>query len=288
MARLLYLVALALVISLAPGATRVHAQGIPHLSITLLRVDRVSLRTLGDMDHDELFVRPIVQYTGTDVFHLSPSDFVLFGADNALSRPLSYAGSSPMQSGDYAGPFTTKGWLLFQVKATGASGPYSLGYVATEPEPTAPSIQRPMVLGQSKPFALPPAPDPTRTYAATAQAALETYLLGEAQAAGYIREHVMPLYAEGQGAAIPAGVRARIEAFRRTLAGDQAAFDAVKAVAAAQSLKTQSDQAFDAVDHDLQTLLPLRRATEWLAWSAQFALDDHALADLYQNWPGPQ
>ena len=83
-------------------------------------------------------------------------------------------------------------------------------------------------------------------------------------------------------------VRVRIAAYRRTLASDRTAFDAVKAVAAAQSLKTQSDQAFDAVDHDLQTLLSLRRAAEWLAWSAQFALDDHALADLYQNWPGPQ
>jgi hypothetical protein len=277
---------LALVALLAPRAPHARAQVIPHLSITVMRAEAVSLSTLGDPDHDELFVRTLVQYSGTDVFHLSAGDFELAGTDNVAMRPLSYQGSSPLDTTDFVGPGTTKGWLLFKVKVGSTSKTLTLGYVSTET--TAPGIQQKMLLGQSKPFGFPASPDPTRSYAAAVQTELDTYLLDEARAAGYMREHVEPLYAQGSGTAIPAATRAQIAAFRRLLAGDQHAFDAVAAAPAARSLKTQADTAFAAIDHDLQTLLPIRRAADWLAWSALFSTDDHALADLYQDWPGPQ
>ncbi len=286
MRRMLCATLLGLVAMVAPRALHARAQGLPHLSITVMRVEAVSLSTLGDTDHEELFVRTLVRYDGTDVFHLSAGDFELSGTDNVAMRPLSYQGSSPLDTTDFIGPGTTKGWLLFKVQVTSTTKTLTLGYVSTQT--TAPGIQQKVILGQSRPFGFPASPDPTRSYAAAAQMALETYLLDEARAAGYIREHVEPLYAQGAGAAIPAATRTQLAAFRRLLAEDQRSFDAVAAAPAARSLKVQSDTAFAAIDHDLQTLLPIRRTADWLAWSALFSTDDHALADLYQDWPGPQ
>lgn len=288
MRRILSLTALALVLLGAPGtprAPRAGAQGTAHLSIALLRVEMVPLTVLGDSANDDLFVEANVQYTGADVFRLSTSDFRLIDSGNVAQHAASYDGANPLQSTEFTGSGSTKGWLLFKVKVSVRTRTLSLGYIQTVSMPSG--TQQPMLLGQSKPFSL-GMPDPRRLYAANAQLALQTYLLDEAQAAGYIRENVAPLYASGAGSAIPAGVRARIAAFRRTLAGDRRAFDAVPSVSAARGLKAQSDTAFAAIDRDLIALLSLHRTSDWLAWSTLFTTDDLALADLYQNWPGPQ
>lgn len=288
MRRILCLFALALALLGAADAPPAGAQGTAHLTITVLHVEMVPLSVLGDATDDELFVEANVKYVGTDVFRLSASDFRLINGDNIAQHAAAYDGPHPLQSTEFTGSGSTKGWLLFNVKVSTRTRTLSLGYIQTVSMPSG--TQQPLLLGQSKPFSL-GTPDPTRLYAANTLVALQTYLLDEAQAAGYIRENVAPLYAAGAGSAIPTGVRARLAALRRTLAGDRRAFDAiaaVPAVPAAQRLKAQSDLAFAAIDHDLATLPPVHRTSDWLAWSTLFTTDDQTLAALYQSWPGPQ
>jgi Domain of unknown function (DUF4352) len=273
---------LALLTALAPGL-RVHAQGASHLLIATLSVESVPLDTMGDPKHEELFIYVDVRYSGADVLHLSPQNFRLADDSGVEHSPQSYDGANPLRSEDLFSTAHVSGWLLF----TMPKGSRNLSLVYQQSEQTPSGLTQVTLLARTSPFT--PRPNLTRLYAANAQRALDAYLLDEALAAGYIRMEVDPLYADGGNGSLPRDVRARLQHLRAVLRQDHRAFDLIATpTAAARRLKSDADSTFTAIEGAIAAAPALRHYAGWLAWNAAFTKDDRALADLYQNWPGPQ
>jgi hypothetical protein len=269
-------------LALAPGL-RVHAQSAASLRIAARYVESVPLDTMGDPKDEEVFIYADVRYSGADVLHLSPWNFRIQDASGVEHGPQSYDGADPLKSEDLLGKAHTAGWLLFTMPKSARN----LILVYQQTVQTQSGIKEDVPLAQTASFT--PRPNLKRLYAANTQQALDAYLLDEALTAGYIRMQVDPLYADGGNGALPGDVRARLQHLRAVLGQDHRAFDLIAAPdAQARLLKSDADSAFTAIEGDVAAARTLRRYADWLSWNAAFTTDDHALADLYQIWPGPQ
>ena len=274
--------ALLTALALAPGL-RVHAQGASHLLIAARYVESVPLDMMGKPTREELFIYVDVRYSGADVLQLRPQNFRLADASGVEHSPQSYDGADPLKSEDLLGTAHIAGWLLF----TMPKGARNLSLVYQQTEQTQSGITRVTLLARTSPIT--PQPNLTRLYAANAQRALDAYLRDEALAAGYIRMEVNPLYTDGGNGALPGDVRARLEHLHAVLRQDHQTFDLVAApTAAARRLKSNADGIFTAIEGAIAAAPALRRYADWHAWHTAFTQHDRALADFYQDWPGPQ
>jgi len=264
----------------------VPAPAAPRVSLAA-RVESVPLTALGDKTHEQLFVYVTITETmpATSVVTFDPHNLVLRDVDGLPHDQQTYEGAHALTSTSFLGPIGhTKGWLLFTVP-TNATGGLSLAYVQTPPG-TSQGVSMPTFA--AIPLTIPP-PDATRVYATRAVDALRAYILDEALAAGDVAMDLDTLYTAGGGGPVPTAARAELGRQRALLGGDRARFDAVSSAdPRAQRLKATADAVFTAIENSLAAIGTVHTQAEWRAWRTTFGTDDHALGDLYQDWPGAQ
>lgn len=276
-AGLALLVLAPLIASAAPAA---RAQGVAPAPLVLAarEVEPAPPLLPGDLKDESLFVFADLQYRGEGPLYMDVKQFRIVDAHGVAYYAQHYDGIQPMLPTELIPPASMAGWLVFTVPSGATS--LALGYEL----PKSGKSNLPLVV-RTLPFT--PKLSATWRYALAARPVLRTYLLDEAQAAGYLRLQIGPVRFGGQSSAMPALDHAYLAGVRSTLSRDRAAFDRLAApVAGARALKAQADRAFASVEATLGDVPAARNPGAWAAWQAAFSAADRALADDYQYWPG--
>lgn len=277
LARVLAILAILCACVYAPSP-RAAAKASWTLTISAQRAEPVALAAMGAPQFEELFVYVAIHYSGPSVLNLDPWSFRLIDDADSLWTPVSYDGPGRLRGKELVGDAHLGGWLLFVIPNGAAN--VALGYKQTQSGKT---LSTAFITDRR----FTPHHSPARDYAVGTQPAFQAYLVDEALVAGYIRLNLDTLDSGNGAVAVLSSARAYLRNGRTTLLGDHGAFDRVAASGLdAQRLKARADAAFSAVEKDLSAVQTLRHAADWQPWRAAFTRDDHALADLYQAWPG--
>jgi len=236
---------------------------------------------------EELYVKLRVRYTGPDMLRFSPDDIGLVDSSGKWHDPKSYDSAGKLTSATLIAPAPGRyaeqsGWLHYTVPI-GVATIMKMVYEHTEQTPQGTPIT--VKLGDRM-VSNPPHATLYRVYATATRPYLRAYLLDEALAGGQVSLDVASLYADGADHTVPGAVLMSLRRQLGKLAPDRRAFDVVPAPdAAAQSERAQANAAFVAIEKDLVVVGTLHTQARWVAWYAQFIIDNNTLAALYDTWP---
>jgi hypothetical protein len=249
------------------------------VTITLLQAEPVPLIGPGDPTYQSLLVRVRLTYLGTDVLWVAASDFRIVDASGLTYTPLAIQGRDALTSREIVGPGATyAGWLLFDI-------PKGLALLRVGFRLSKSNKSETVPLLPTKPFT--PVSSPLWLYALAARPAMQQYLDDAALIAGYIRLQVESVYLGDPPVDLSTLDRSLLRRSLRQLAADHSALDEVGAKdALARRLRAQADRVCSSIEADLSALLAVQRSDDVSTWRATFDQDDHALADLYEYWPG--